>query len=177
MNARRSRAAMLVMAAALMANDAEAGPDKVTLPADWATMPVIAVVDKPLVAQVRVMHMNQEAVDAVSAGKALASGTTIVMVDYNAEKAPDGAPKRDDLGRMVPGPEILVILVQQKGAGWGAEYPPEWRNGEWEYALFTGKGQHIDTNGLRDCFVCHTRAAHQDYTFAVFDTIEAPATK
>lgn len=67
----------------------------------------------------------------------MAEGATVlVMENHRAKVGADGHPVRDAKGRLMPTEEITNIFVQQKGRGWGAEYPEGRRNGEWEYAWF-----------------------------------------
>jgi len=42
---------------------------------------------------------------------------------------------RDTNGRLIRG-RLDRVVVMEKRTGWGAEYPDELRNGEWEYSDF-----------------------------------------
>jgi Cytochrome P460 len=55
----------------------------------------------------------------------------------------------------------------QKGAGWGAEYPDDVRNGEWEYQVFTADKNVNDKANLKACFACHKPKASADYLFTL----------
>lgn len=57
-----------------------------------------------------------------------------------------GNPLLDQRGRFIPEPAIIAIGVQEKRAGWGVGYPPEKRNGEWEYARFNRTHRAIRTS-------------------------------
>ena len=54
-----------------------------------------------------------------------------------------------------------------KRTGWGAEYPPSLRNGEWEYAWFKADGTRHKRRDMKSCFGCHKRVAKADYLFTL----------
>src|SRR6266436_6082573 len=60
---------------------------------------------------------GRAAVDAVKNGQPIPSGSVITLVDYR-----DG--------------KLFRYVVMEKRAGWGADYPPEKRTGEWEFQAF-----------------------------------------
>jgi hypothetical protein len=60
----------------------------------------------------------------------------------------------------------------EKRAGWGAEYPDDMRNGEWEYARFTADGRTGPAD-TRPCLACHKPKASQDYVFSAEQLIGA----
>ena len=71
---------------------------------------------------------------------------------------------RDADGRLVQN-ELRVINMMEKRDGWGAEYPVEWRNGNWEFASYTGAGELRDAN-YQSCFECHKPVGDAGYDFA-----------
>jgi hypothetical protein len=60
------------------------------------------------------LYASRAAIDAAKRGEPLPSGTVITLVDSRAGT-------------------LFRYVVMEKRAGWGAEYPPELRNGEWEF--------------------------------------------
>ena len=86
-------------------------------------------------------------IEAVKSGQPIPSGTVITLVDYR-----DGA--------------LFRYVVMEKRAGWGAEYPPEIRNGEWEYQAFTPARAVNDKANLTACFQCHKPLDKQDFVFS-----------
>jgi plastocyanin len=54
----------------------------------------------------------------------------------------------------------------EKRAGWGTEYPPELRNGEWEYAAFTTDGKLNEKANYKACFECHKPHEKQDFVIS-----------
>ena len=63
--------------------------------------------------------------------------------------------------------------MQEKRAGWGVGYPPEKRNGDWEYARFFGDGRRNDAS-VEACFTCHIQTRpNQDFAFNFWDYVQA----
>ena len=54
----------------------------------------------------------------------------------------------------------------EKRSGWGAEYPPELRNGDWEYRVFTPQKTPNVQMKLSACFDCHRSQASHDFIHA-----------
>lgn len=105
-------------------------------------------VDRVDIKERREFYTSQAAIDAVRSGQPIPSGTVVTMVHYKA--------KQDDQGNLLKGPdghlvkgEITQFGVMEKRTGWGAEYPPELRNGEWEYqpSRPTGRSTTRPTSG------------------------------
>jgi hypothetical protein len=51
--------------------------------------------------------------------------------------------------------------------GWGADYPPEKRNGEWEFQAFNADKSVNHNENLDRCFSCHKWQAQQDFVFTI----------
>jgi len=64
------------------------------------------------------------------------------------------------------------FAVMEKRAGWGADYVPEYRNGEWEYQAFTTDRKANDKANLFACFACHKPLDKQDFVFS-YDKLKA----
>ena len=61
--------------------------------------------------------------------------------------------------------KLFRYIVMEKRGGWGAEYPSEIRNGEWEFQAFNAdKSINESENGTR-CFSCHKAQAQNDFVF------------
>ena len=86
---------------------------------------------------------SKEAIEAVQNGEELPSGTVITLVGYK-----DG--------------ELDQYLVMEKRTGWGSQYPPEERNGEWEYQAFT-PDKEVRKDNIGRCFNCHANQLKDDY--------------
>lgn len=94
------------------------------------------------------IYTSQAAIDAVKSGKPLPSGTVITLVDYR-----DG--------------NLYRYVVMEKRTGWGADYPPELRNGEWEFEAFNADRTVNTNDDVRRCFACHKAQAQRDYVFTL----------
>jgi Cytochrome P460 len=86
---------------------------------------------------------NKEAIEAVQSGEELPSGTVITLVGYK-----DG--------------ELDQYLVMEKRTGWGSQYSPEERNGEWEYQAFT-LDREVREDNIGRCFSCHANQERDQY--------------
>ncbi|MDQ0859652.1 cytochrome P460 family protein [Bacillus sp. V2I10] len=86
---------------------------------------------------------SKEAIEAVQNGEELPSGTVITLVGYK-----DG--------------ELDQYLVMEKRTGWGSQYSPEERNGEWEYQAFT-PDKKVREDNIGRCFACHANQLRDDY--------------
>jgi len=91
---------------------------------------------------------SRAAIEAVKAGQPIPSGTAITLVDYR-----DG--------------KLFRYVVMEKRAGWGASYPPEKRNGEWEFQAFNPDKTVNRNETLDRCFSCHKPKAAQDFVWTL----------
>jgi hypothetical protein len=159
--------------AAVIATGVLAGSEKVAYPRDYrAKFVVYGTVDRPDRKIVRMFYVNPEAVQVASPGQPLPFGTVLIMEDHKAKVDEKGQPVRDLAGRFVATDEVTAIFVQEKRAGWGAEYPSDKRNGEWEYAWFNPDGSPKADAKFDGCFSCHKSRAARDYTFLFGKYIE-----
>lgn len=167
---RRTVAVSLVFAAATsltLAVRGDAGPEKIKFPADWKRYVLYTTVDRYDVKQYRELYApSSEAVQAMKAGRPLPHGTVLTMVSYKAQLDPQGTPVKDANGRFVKG-DMAGITIMEKRAGWGTEYPPDLRNGEWEYAIFTPDGKLNEKANYKGCFTCHKPHEKQDYVISL----------
>ena len=62
----------------------------------------------------------------------------------------------------------------EKRTGWGAEYPPEQRNGEWEFQALNADASVKRNESLGRCFACHNSQAGQDFVFTADHMKAAP---
>ena len=144
-----------------------AGPDKIDFPAGWKDHVLYTTVDRYDNKQYRELYAStQAAVDAMKAGRPLPEGTVLTLVQYKAQVDASGNPIRDAKGRFVRG-DVIAFTVMEKRAGWGTEYPAEWRNGEWEYAAFNAAGVLNDKANYKACFECHKPHEKMDYVISL----------
>jgi Cytochrome P460 len=94
------------------------------------------------------LFTSRAAIDSVQKGQPIPSGTVITMEDYR-----DG--------------KLLRYVVMEKRTGWGHEYPPEKRNGEWEFQAFNADKSVNRSENLDRCFTCHKGQAQNDFVFTL----------
>jgi plastocyanin len=109
---------------------------------------------------------SPEAVRAMKEGKPLPYGTVLTIIQYKAQVDAQGTPIKDATGRFVKG-DLAGIGVMEKRQGWGAEYPPDLRNGEWEYSAFTADSKFNDKANFKACFTCHKPHEKQDFVISL----------
>jgi hypothetical protein len=157
-----------LFAAIVVAVAVRAGPDNVKFPTNYAKGVLYHTVDRADNKQYRELYITRFALDEAKAGRPLPSGTVITMVNYKAKLGADGQPEKDGNGRFIKTDEIAAIAVMEKRMGWGAEYPPDMRNGEWEYRAFKADGTVNEKADLKPCFTCHLQKdANQDFVFTL----------
>jgi plastocyanin len=157
---------VLAMTAALASRGA-AGPEKIKYPANWKEHVLYTTVDRYDIKQYRELYASTPAaVEAMKAGKPLPDGTVLTLVQYKAEVDPAGVPVKDAKGRFKKG-DVIAFAVMEKRAGWGTEYPPELRNGEWEYAVFNPAGVLNEKANYKGCFECHKPHEKQDFVISL----------
>jgi len=161
-----------MFAALLVTVAVRAGADNVKFPVNYPKGVLYTTVDRPDNKQFRELYITQFALAELNAGRPLPSGTVITMVNWKAKVNEAGEPEKDANGRFVKTDQIAGIAVMEKRAGWGAEYPPEMRNGEWEYQAFKADGTVNDKADLKTCFNCHKPLDKQDFVFS-FDKLKA----
>ena len=98
------------------------------------------------------------------------SGTVITLVQYAAVLDVHGNPQIGRDGRFIKGNRV-AYTVMEKRTGWGAEYPDDMRNGEWEYQAFKADKTVNDKANLKGCFTCHKPLDKQDFVFS-FDKMK-----
>jgi len=152
----------------LLAATTMAGPEKISFPTGWEKWERYAVVDRHDTKQYRELFAKQEVVRAVRDGKPIPDGAVLVMAIYGAQLDDKGAPTKNADGRFMKGKPVGVT-VMEKRKGWGAEYPAEMRNGDWEYASFTpdGKPNEKANAGIKACFMCHKPHEKQDFVMSL----------
>ena len=163
---RKLMIALAVVAAAGAAAGVYAATEDVNLPANYRqALVTYTVVDRTDNGQVRVLYGPQAAIDAVRANRPVPSGTTLVMEIYAAQRNAQNELVRGADGRLQRG-ALANVFVMEKRTGWGAQYPAEQRNGEWEYAIFTPAGQRAENRNMQPCMACHLQRREADFVFS-----------
>ena len=139
-----------------------AGPEKIKYPADYLKGTLYATVDRPDTKQYRELYASPGVVESVRSGKGVPHGAVLTLVQWSVHQDAEGNPIKDSNGRFMK-KDILAHTVMEKGKGWGAEYPPELRNGEWEYSVFNPAGEFNPKANFKACFECHKPHDKLDY--------------
>ena len=165
--------ACAALATALAAMPAGAGGDLVKFPENHAAGVLFTTVDRPDNKQFREFYTSAEALDAAKKGEPLPSGTVLTLIQYAAKLDAQGNPEKDANGRFIKG-NLIGYTVMEKRTGWGAEYPDNIRNGEWEYQAFKADKSPNTAANLTACFNCHKPLDKQDFVF-LYDKLKAAA--
>jgi hypothetical protein len=104
-------------------------------------------------------------------GEPLPTGTVLTMPAFKAVLDERGEPLKDANGRYIRG-SLELVLVMEKRAGWGAEYPEELRNGEWRYQRFRPDGIRDASADPKACLTCHKPKHADDYVFTLHDLVD-----
>jgi plastocyanin len=159
----RSLVALSVVA---LSTGAWAGPEKVKFPHDYLKGVLYQTVDRADVKQYRELYTQREVVEAVRNGRPIPAGAVITLVQWSVHQDEKGVPLKGPDGRFLK-KEIIAHTVMEKQAGWGAEYPAEMRNGEWEYQAFNAQGVPNPKANINACFQCHLPHAKQDFVISL----------
>ncbi|MBY0099494.1 cytochrome P460 family protein [Mesobacillus maritimus] len=91
---------------------------------------------------------SRDAIEAVQNGEELPSGTVITLEGFR-----DG--------------ELEHYLVMEKRTGWGSQYSPEERTGEWEFQAFTPDREVMEDGiggpAIGRCYTCHANQERDQY--------------
>jgi hypothetical protein len=159
-------AATFAGAVAMIGFAARAGGDKVAFPANYDKGVMYWSFDRADNKQHREYYAPAAAIEAAKKGQPLPHGTVLTMLQYSTKLGADGNPEKDANGKFIKD-KLVAYAVMQKGAGWGAEYADDVRNGEWEYQVFTADKAVNDKANLKACFGCHKPKASADYLFTL----------
>ncbi len=157
---------LLAVTMVAVAGFALAGPDNVKFPANYLKGDLYATIDRADTKQYRELYASPGVLDAVRQGKPIPSGAVLTLVQWSVETDEQGVPKKGADGRFIK-KDILAHTVMEKRTGWGAQYGPEKRNGEWEYQAFNALGQPNPKANIDGCFQCHLPHAKQDFVMTL----------
>lgn len=157
------KAVALTVALGIIASVALADEERISFPADYSTkfynyLSLDRVQNED---QVIRLFANDAAIEAASEGRELPYGAVIVGEVYKAKKDKDGNVIESSLGRRIRD-KLAAIAVMEKGQGWGATFPEDLRNGDWDFAIFSPEGEHLnkDLNACRSCHAPMTKTQH-----------------
>lgn len=111
------------------------------------------------------LFANDIAMSGAKNGKSLPEGSVLVGEIYAAKKDAEGKVIVSSLGRRVSG-KLVAVAVMEKRAGWGQSLPEELRNGDWDFAIFSPKGEKLDKD-INACRSCHAPLTSTDHLFSI----------
>jgi|SRR5262245_17631196 len=178
--------ALGAVAGSIVALRVHAGPDKVVFPENYSQGVMYMTINRAVrpnasktggenVAQLREHYTTPAAIEALRKGQPIPSGTVMTMVQYRAQLDAQGNALMDAAGRFIKA-GLIGFGVMEKRTGWGAEYPEDLRNGEWEYRHFGPDRKPDPKINLTVCFQCHRSQAAKDFLHS-FDRLSAFANK
>ncbi len=163
--------ALAVAGVASFGTPALGGGEKISFPDNYAAGVPYAKGDSADAKQYREYFAPAAAIAAAKKGEPMPDGTVITMVMYAALLDAAGRPQKTLSGAFIKGNRV-GYAVMEKHAGWGADYVPQYRNGEWEYQVFTLDKKVNDKANLSSCFQCHKAMQKQDFVFT-YDKMKA----
>lgn len=108
------------------------------------------------------MYAPKELIQTMKAAEVFPYGARILLVEYFADGGNRAGVRR--------------YIVMQKEKGWGADYAPDIRNGEWEYQAYHGNRRAFtqSEDPVSRCLSCHLSAKQNDYVYSL-DALRAKA--
>lgn len=153
---------------ALVGASALAGGERIAFPADYKIkMQNYVSLDRTQNDdQLIRLFATEETLKTAKSGAELPNGTALVAEIYKAKKDKDGKVIVSSLGRRIRD-KLAAIAVMQKGKGWGAKFPEQLRNGDWDFAIFSPKGERLVKKDLNACRTCHAPLKDTQHLFSL----------
>jgi hypothetical protein len=111
------------------------------------------------------LFANEQALTAARDGQELPNGSILVGEIYAAKKDEQGNVMTSALNRRIRG-KLAAIAVMEKREGWGAAFPEELRNDDWDFAIFSPDGKRLDKD-LNSCRQCHAPLKESQHVFSL----------
>lgn len=119
----------------------------------------------PAAKQVRHYFANPAALQAAREGKSLPNGSVLFAEVYSAKLDANGKPTMGADGYFETD-KLVAYTAMQRDAGWGADFPAELRNEEWNYAAYSAEKKARPVNQA-ECLGCHKPLDKTSYTFTL----------
>lgn len=130
-------------------------------------------IDFPDRKQVRRYFANDLAVEAARAGAPMPHGAVFLVEAHKAKLDAGGAPVVGPDGHFEPD-GLAFYTAMEMQPGWGEAIPELYRNGDWNYAVFSTDGEVKPGVNQAKCFACHKPLAEDSYVFTL-DTLAEKA--
>ena len=119
----------------------------------------------PATKQVRYYFANPAAIKAARDGKSLPDGSVLFAEVYSAKLDASGKPVMGANGQF-EADKLVAYTAMQRDAGWGADFPAELRNEDWNYAVYSPEKKARPVNQA-ECLACHKPLDKVSYTFTL----------
>lgn len=158
---------------ALFATNINAEPERVALPEGYQNrFDQYSIINRPKKKEVVYCYANKVAIDSAIPGDPLAPGSVLVMEVYKAQLDEKGEPVSNDSGLYIKD-SLAAIVVMEKQEGWGAAFPENIRNGDWDYSKYKpGKEAPVNKEST-ECLECHKLMWSKDFVFSFDDLASA----
>jgi len=149
----------------LFAGAALAGPENVTLPADYKTSFTQYYEGDRLNNEKQAIRIfaNQIALQGSKKDGKLPYGSVLVAEIYsvklNGEEAVEST-----LGRRIVD-ELKAVVVMERGEGFDKDYAEDLKVGDWEFAVYSAAGEKLDRD-VTACRECHHPLAESEFTWS-----------
>jgi hypothetical protein len=162
-----NRVFLILVAGAMGMSLARAEEPRVTFPRDYTeTFTNYLSLDRVQNPdQIIRLFANELAIGAGSRGAELPEGSILVGEVYSARKDAEGNIAVSSLGRRIRD-KLVAIAVMEKRAGWGAAFPENLRNGDWDFAIFSPDGKPLNKD-LNACRACHAPLKESQHIFSL----------
>lgn len=111
------------------------------------------------------LFANERALDAAREGQELPNGSILVGEIYAAKKDEQGNVVTSSLDRRIRG-KLAAVAVMEKREGWGAAFPEELQNDDWDFAIFSPDGKRLNKD-LNSCRQCHAPLKDSQHVFSL----------
>ena len=116
--------------------------------------------------QLRKVYANRIALDAARAGRDLPDGSILVVEAFKAKMGPDKKPVIGSDGFYVAASRAGYTAMERR-AGWGDDFHPAIRNGNWHYGVYKPDGSPRPNINQATCLACHLPHAKDSYVFSM----------
>ncbi|MDH3580051.1 MAG: cytochrome P460 family protein [Hyphomicrobiales bacterium] len=116
--------------------------------------------------QVRRSYASPAAVKAAREGVPLPPGSMVLIEVYKAKLDAAKNPIKGDDGFYIAG-DLAFYTAMRTEPGWGNDIPELYRNGDWNYAVFTADQKMKAGFNQAKCLACHKPFASDSYLFTL----------
>lgn len=116
--------------------------------------------------QVRKYYTNDLALRAARDGQPLPQGSALFVEVFSARLDEAKNPVTGYDGFYVP-EKLLFYTAMETQPGWGDDFPDLFRNGDWNYAVFTLDKKPRAGVNQAECLACHKPLTKDSYVFSL----------